>query len=249
MVGLVDERIARMVWPNDTAVGKRMRIPPVLTNNVPLPWIEIVGVVGHVIHDGIDLDTRPQVYWNNDQRAQDRMVLVARTAGDPTALAASIRQAIREIDPEQPVYDVRTMDDVVERSLGQRWLNMTLLVSFAAAALLLCAIGVYGVIAFGVTRQRREFGIRLALGATRQAIAGAVVGRGLLLAASGTVIGLVLAALVARGMQSMLFGITPGDLASFAAAAGAVVAVALVASYLPARRAAAVEPAMTLRAE
>jgi ABC-type antimicrobial peptide transport system permease subunit len=177
------------------------------------------------------------------------MVLVARTAGDPAAIAASIHQAVREIDPEQPVYDVRTMEDVVQRSLGQRWLNMALLVSFAGVALLLCAIGVYGVIAFGVTRQRREFGIRLALGATRQAIEGAVVGRGLMLAASGTVIGLGLAVVVARGMRSLLFGIDPGDLASFAAAAGAVVVVAVVASYLPARRAAAVEPAVTLRAE
>jgi predicted lysophospholipase L1 biosynthesis ABC-type transport system permease subunit len=249
MVGLVDERIARLMWPGDTAVGKRMRIPPVLTNNAPLPWIEIVGVVGHVIHDGIDRDTRPQVYWHNDQRAQDRMVLVARTAADPVALAASIRAAVRAIDPEQPVYDVRTMEDVVERSLGQRRLNMALLVTFAGAALLLCAIGVYGVIAFGVTRQRREFGIRLALGATRRAIAGAVVARGLLLAGSGTLIGLGLAAGVARSMRSLLFGIEPGDVTSFAAATGAIVLVALVASYLPARRAAAVEPAVTLRAE
>jgi putative ABC transport system permease protein len=177
------------------------------------------------------------------------MVLVVRTAGDPAALTPQVRQAIREIDPEQPVYDVRTMSEVVERSLGQRWLNMALLVSFAIAALLLCAIGIYGVIAFGVARQKREFGIRLALGATRQAIAGGVLRNGLTLAAIGTALGLVIAVAITRAMQSLLFGVTAGDVVSYAIATTAVVLVALLASYLPARRAAAVEPAITLRAD
>ena len=249
VVGIIDERIARLLWPGQSAVGKRMRIPAVLTNNVPQPWMEIVGVVGHVIHDGIDRDTRPQVYWNNDQRAQDRMVLVVRTAGNPAALAPMIRQAVRDVDPQQPVYDVRTMQQVVERSLGQRRLSMILLVVFGLAALLLSAIGVYGVIAFGVERQRRELGIRLALGATRMAVTRAVVKRGVVLAVIGIAIGLTLAAIVTRGMQSLLFGVAASDASSFAAAILALLAIALVASYLPARRAAAVDPSLTLRAE
>ena len=248
-VGIVDERVARLMWPGESAVGKRMRIPPVLTNGFPLPWIEIVGVVGHVIHDGIDLDTRAQVYWNYEQRAQDRMVLVARTNGDAQSLVPAIMQAIREVDPEQPVYDVRTMEDVVQRSLGQRWLNMTLLVTFAVSALLLCAIGVYGVIAFGVTRQRREFGIRLALGASRRNVANQVLSRGARLAGAGTAVGLLLAIIVAQGMASLLYGVRSNDPISFVVAGGVIVSVALLASYLPARRAASVDPAVTLRVE
>ena len=248
-VAIIDERIAKAIWPGESAIGKRMRVPPVLTNNIPWPWMEIVGVVGHVIHDGIDLDTRPQAYWNYEQRAQDRMVLVVRTDGDPASLTPMIRQAIRDVDPEQPVYDVRTMEDVVERSLGQRWLNMALLVAFASAALLLSAIGVYGVIAFGVTRQRREFGIRLALGATRSEIAAGVLKNGLTLALIGMSIGLVMALAMTRAMRSLLYGVTASDLVSYGLATAAIVAVALLASYLPARRAAAVDPAITLRTE
>jgi putative ABC transport system permease protein len=248
-VGIIDQRIAKTMWPGESAVGKRMRYPLVLTNNVATPWIEIVGVVGHVIHDGIDLDTCPQAYWNYEQRPQDRMVLVTKTAGDPASLTPMIRRAIHEVDPEQPVYDVRTMSDVVERSLGQRWLNMALLVTFAIAALLLCAIGIYGVIAFGVTRQQREFGIRLALGATRSMIAGGVLRNGLTLASIGTALGLVIAAAITRTMQSLLYGVSAGDLVSYAIATMVVTAVAFLASYLPARRAAAVEPAITLRAD
>jgi ABC-type antimicrobial peptide transport system permease subunit len=211
------------------------------------------------MHDGIDLDTRAQVYWNYEQRAQDRMVLVAQLAprslgeggadGNITGLTAAIVQAIRDVDPEQPVYDVRTMDDVVQRSLGQRWLNMILIGAFASISLVLCCIGVYGVIAFGVARQRREFGIRLALGASRRGIATLVLSRGLLLAAIGAVAGLAMAALLARSMSSMLYGVNANDAASFAAATAAILIVAAVASYLPARRAAAVDPAVTLRAE
>jgi len=248
-VGIIDERVAKLMWPSESAIGKRFRIPPSLTNGVPLPWTEIVGVVGHVKHDGIDLDTRAQVYWNYEQRAQDRMVLVVRAAGNVTALPPAIIQAIHEVDPEQPVYDVRTMEDVVERSLGQRWLNMTLVGTFASVALVLCSIGVYGVIAFGVTRQRREFGIRLAIGASRGAILAAVLGRGLALAGIGTTAGLIIAAVLTRGLGSLLYGVDVYDSLSFGAATAAILLVAALASYLPARSAAAVDPATTLRAE
>lgn len=247
--GIVDERLVRLMWPGESALGKRYRIPARIANNVPQPWVEIVGVVDRVKHDRLEADGLPQIYWNYEQRPQDRMVLVARTTGDITTLAPSIIQAIHEIDPEQPVYDVRTMEEVVERSLGQRWLNMVLIGAFGSVALVLCAIGVYGVIAFGVTRQRREFGIRLALGASRGGIARQVMRRGLTLAAAGGAAGLVIAALLARSIGTLLYGVPATDVFSFGAATAVILAVALLASYLPARRAAAVDPAVTLRAE
>jgi putative ABC transport system permease protein len=248
-VGIIDERIAKVMWPGRDAVGQRFRYPPRLTNNVPLPWMQIVGVVGHVTHDGVDLDTRAQVYVNYEQRAQDRMALVVRAGRNVGALAPSVIHAIHEIDPEQPVYDVRTMTDVVERSLGQRWMNMVLVGTFAVVALALCAIGVYGVMAFGVTRRRREFGIRLALGAGRRGITASVVSQGARIAGIGIAAGVILALVVARSMTSLLFGVSAGDVISFASAILAILAVALLASYLPARRAAHVEPAITLRSE
>ncbi len=246
---IVDARIAHTMWPNESAIGKRVRVPAVLANGEIQPWIEIIGVVGHVIHDAVDLDTRPQLYFDQRQRAQDRMAVVARTSGNAAMLAGSIRDVIHQIDPEQPLYDVRTMDEVIERSLGQRWLNTVLIVTFASASLVLCCVGVYGVIAFGVAQTRREFGIRLALGATRASIEGAVLRRGLALASIGAITGLVLAAVLTRSMRALLFAVSPGDAASFVMATTIVIGVALIASYLPARRAAAVDPATTLRAD
>ncbi len=167
----------------------------------------------------------------------------------PPRRIATIIERIRELDPEQPVYDARTLDEVLSLSVSQRWLAMALVGSFASMALFLSCVGVYGVMAFGVSRQRREFGIRLALGATRRAVAAAVVNRGLTLAAVGIVIGLVIAAAVTRGMQAFLYGVTASDFVSFGVATVAVIVVALLASYLPARSAASVDPAVTLRAE
>ena len=241
--GIIDERIARTFWPGQSALGKRFRFALGGT-----PWMEVVGVVGHVHHDGLDVDPRPQVYFNYLQRAQDRMVLVVRGSQDVRALTPAIVQAIREVDPEQPVYDVRTMEDVVERSTAQRWLNMTLVTTFAVIALLLASVGVYGVIAYGVTRQTREFGIRIALGARPADVTWLVLRRGVILATGGVAIGVTAALLLTRAMQGLLFGVRSSDTVSFAVA-GAMLAVALLASYLPARRAASVDPAITLRGE
>jgi predicted permease len=245
-VGIIDERIADLMWPNESAIGKRYRVAPHLMKT---PWFEIVGVVGHIRHDGVDVDTRAQAYWPAAQWPQDRMALAVRTDGDASALAPSVMRAVHDVDPDQPLYDVRTMAEWVDRSLGQRWMNMVLVGSFATVALVLCAIGVYGVIAFGVARQRREFGIRIALGASRRGITASVVSRGLVLSGIGITTGLVLAVLLARALSSLLFGISAADSVSFAVATVSILAVALVASYLPARRAATVEPAITLRAE
>jgi putative ABC transport system permease protein len=243
-VGIVDDRLARTFWPGQSAIGRRCRLAAAGS-----PWIDIVGVVGHVRQDGLDLDPRPQMYWNYEQRAMDRMVLVVRGEPGARGLTASVLAAVRAIDPEQPVYDVRTMDAVIDRSLSERWLNAALMAAFGAASLLICCIGVYGQIAFGVARQTREFGIRLALGASRRSISGLVMGRGLALAAAGGGLGLILALWVARGLAGMLFEVRPTDLWSFGGSAAALLAAAALASYLPARTAAAVEPMVTLRAD
>jgi predicted permease len=243
-VGIIDERIARLAWPGESAIGKRFRIP-----FQGQPWIEVIGVVGHVRHDGLDDDRRAQVYWNHLQRAQDRVALVVKPKPGARVSLAEIVNAIHVVDPEQPVYDARPLAEVVERSLSARWLNTTLLVTFALMSLVLSCIGLYGVVAFGVAQQTREFGVRLALGASRSGIAVFVLRRGLAMAAIGSLFGLVLAVFVARAMTGMLFGIPALDAASFALATAALLTVALLASYLPARRAAAVEPAITLRAE
>src|SRR5262249_41211491 len=133
-IGVVDERVARTFWPGQSAVGKRFRF------SLPgSPWIEIVGVVRHIRHEGLDVDPRPQVYFNYLQRPQDRMVLIVRAVSNVRALIPAIMQAIRDVDPEQPVYDVRTMSEVVERSTAQRWLNTTLVTVFAALSFLLAS--------------------------------------------------------------------------------------------------------------
>jgi len=243
-VGIVDERIARLVWPGQSAVGKRFRIP-----FAGQPWVEIIGVVGHVKHDGLDDDRRAQVYWNHLQRAQDRSALVVKPKPGARVTVAEIVNAIHAVDPEQPVYDARPLDEVIARSLSGRWLNTALLVSFALMSLLLSCIGVYGVVAFGVTQQTREFGVRLALGASRNGIAAFVLRRGLTMATAGSMAGLILAALLARAMSTMLYGVPALDAASFGIATSVLLLVALAASYLPARRAALVDPAVTLRGD
>jgi putative ABC transport system permease protein len=243
-VAIIDERLAKTVFAGADPVGRRVRIP--VAN---LPWMTIVGVVGHIRHDRLDEDVRPQVYFNYGQRAQDRMALVVRTHGDPAAVAASLVGAIRAVDPEQPVYDARTLDAVVDRSLAQRWLQAALLGSFATIALVLASIGVYGVIAYAVGQRTREFGIRLALGARRSEIVLVVMRRGAALFGMGAAVGLAAAAASARVLSSLLFNVTAFDLVSFGAATAVLFAVALAACGIPARRAAGVDPSVALRAE
>jgi putative ABC transport system permease protein len=245
-IGIIDDRAAKLVFRSENPIGRRFR--PVVPG-APRPWQTIVGVVGHVRHDGLDEDGRPQVYWSYRQNTQDREALVVRTAGDPASLAQSIAAAIRSVDPDQPIYDARTLEAVVDRSLAQRWLQTTLLAGFAAVALLLASIGVYGVIAYGVGQRRREFGIRLALGATRPEIVGLVLRRGGGLFVAGATVGLVASAATARVLRTLLFHVAPFDPISIIGATLVMLAVAIVAAGLPARRAAAVDPSVTLRSE
>jgi putative ABC transport system permease protein len=243
-VAIIDERLVKAVFASADPVGRRVRIPV-----LDLPWLTVVGVAGHIRHDRLDEDARPQVYFPFKQRTQDRMALAVRTRTDPSTMGASLTAAIRAVDPEQPVYDARTLEAVVDRSVAQKWLQTVLLGSFAAIALVLASVGVYGVIAYAVGQRRREFGIRLALGARRAEIIGLVMRRGALLFACGAAIGLVAAAASARVLSSLLFKITGFDLVSFGVSIVILFAVALAACGLPARRAASVDPSLALRAE
>ena len=242
-VAIIDERLARLFGDRDP-LGRRVRIP-----YGTLPWLTVVGVVGHIRHDRLEEDARPQIYFPFVQRAQDRMAMVVRTRTDPTSIAPALATAIRSVDPEQPVYDARTLDAVVDRSMGQRWMQTTLLGVFAAISVLLAAIGVYGVIAFGVGQRQREFGIRIALGARRGEIVALVVRRGLLLFAVGASLGVLAAAATSRALASLLFSVTSFDGFSFALATVLLFGVSIVACALPARRAASVDPSLALRAE
>jgi putative ABC transport system permease protein len=243
-VAIIDAHLARLFGGADP-IGRRVRIPVPGFDR----WMTVVGVVGHIRHDRVDEDTRPQIYFPFEQRAQDRMALVVRTRTDPALVGASLVGAIRSVDGEQPVYDARTLEAVVDRALGQRWLQTVLLGSFAAIALVLATIGVYGVIAYAVGQRRREFGIRLALGARRAEIIALVMRRGALLFVCGAAIGLALAAASARVLSRLLFNVSGFDLFSFGVSTLMLFAVVLAACGLPARRAASVDPSLALRAD
>lgn len=243
MVAIVDERLAHAAWPGRSAIGGRLR------EGEGGPWSTVVGVVGHVRHTGLDDVSQPQVYWNHPQRPEDRMVLVMKARGDPVALTNAVAAAVREVDPQQPIYDARTLDAVVDRSLGHRRFQVMLLAVFATIALVLAGIGTYGVIAYGVTQRVREFGVRMALGARHGDVIALVLRRGGLLFIFGALAGLVLASLGVGVLSSLVYGIAPHDMASFALATLVLFVVSVAACYIPARRAAGVEPTIALRSE
>jgi putative ABC transport system permease protein len=243
MVAIIDERLANMLWPGTSPLGHRLR------ESGEGPWGTIVGVVGHIRHSKLEEDSRPQVYWNYPQRGQDRMALVIRTRGDAAALTQSIAGVVRSVDADQPIYDVRTFDAVVDRSLGQRRFQLVLLGIFAAMAVALASIGTYGVIAYGVGQRRREFGVRMALGAQRRDVVALVLRRGGALFGIGAVLGVGVAGATVRVLSTLVYGVTPRDPVSFAVATAVLFAVSMTACYAPARRAGRVDPSIALRSE
>jgi putative ABC transport system permease protein len=246
VVSIIDERLARSLWPGQDPIGKRYRVT--LPGRQPATG-EIVGVVGNIRHQSLDSDSDRQMYFSYHQDTDGRIALVVRTATDVRAALPAVLQAIRTLDPEQPVYDVSTMDDVLARSTSQRWLNMTIIVGFALSALLLAGVGLYGVIAYGVTQRLREFGVRMALGARPSDVSRMVLRKGSILAGAGAAMGLGGAVALVRAMESLLYGVSPLDPLTFAVAAGLLLGVAFAASYFPARRAAQTDPTVALRSE
>jgi ABC-type antimicrobial peptide transport system permease subunit len=227
-------------------VGKRIHIVELKSDD---PWQIVAGVVGRVKQDSLDSDPRIAFYVPQTQVPVRATTVVLRSGGDPAALAAAAKGALASLDPDLPVYNVRTMAERVNESLARRRFAMTLLGLFAALALALAVVGIYGVMAYLVSQGTREIGIRMALGATPRDILSLVLRQGMTLAGLGVGAGLVGAFVLTRFMQSLLFGIAPTDAVTFAAIPLLLVSVALLASYLPARRAARIDPMVSLRCE
>jgi len=248
-VVLVDEHMAAQLWPGQDPIGRRIRIGG-FDVTPDTPWMTVIGVVGRVKQDSLDGEPRMAYYRYQGQTGSRALTVVIRTtASDPASLSNAVRQQIRELDADVPVYRMRAMHERVRESLAERRFALLLLTVFALFALVLAAVGVYGVLAYLVAQGTRELGIRLALGATPSALARLVVWQGMSVAFAGVALGLAGAFVLTRFMRSLLFGVAATDPATFVAIAAALTIVALAASYLPARRAAAVDPIVSLRAE
>ena len=245
LVVVVDDRLARAMWPGESAIGKRLREPPWTEGRL----LRVIGVVRHVRTIGLDVDPLPQVYWSYRQWTQNRMVLAVRSATSSEVPAAPLIKAMQSVDAEQSVYDVETMPRILAESVASRTLAMHLMMTFSALALVLAAVGIYGVVAYGVTQRLREFGIRVALGATGSEIVRLAASQGTSAALIGAAIGLALAIGGAGAMSNLVFGIAPRDALSIVGATALLLVVTAVASYIPARQAAAVDPGITLRGE
>jgi predicted permease len=243
-VVIIDEFMAEQLWPGQNAVGKRIHMV-----ESEVPWLTVAGVVARVKHESLDSDPRVAFYLPQTQYPSRAMTVVMRSHGDPSALSPPIKKELRGIDPDLPMYSVRTMDDRVQESLARRRFSMLLLGIFAGVALVLATIGIYGVMAYLVNQGTREIGIRMAIGATQREIVRLVVFQGMTLAVAGVSIGLAAAFVFARLMRSLLFGISAADPLTFAGISLLLTFVALLATYIPARRAARIDPILCLRAE
>ncbi|MDQ3652168.1 MAG: ABC transporter permease [Acidobacteriota bacterium] len=245
-VTIVDERLAREYWPNESPLGKRVRFGPPEDNE---PWHTIVGVVGDVKHESLNLTQRKSVYLPHAQVSIGGMALAVRTRANPENLAAAIRDQVKELDPNQPVTAIRTMSEVISRSVWQPRLYAILFGVFAAVALLLASVGIYGVMSYAVAQRTHEIGIRMALGAQRGDVLRLVIGQGMWLVMVGVGIGVLASLALTRLMGSLLFGVGATDPVTFAGVAVLLAAAALIACYIPARRATKVDPMIALRYE
>jgi putative ABC transport system permease protein len=251
LVGLINEEMARLYWSGRDPIGGRFRIG----GGDARPWVTVVGIVGNVRHNGITEAVKEKFYVPHTQwhksvgNAIRSMTLVVKARHDPNTLAGPVRQAIRTLDPSLPVANVRSMDDVVAATLSAPRFTGMLLGGFAGLALVLSAIGIYGVLSYVVSRRTREIGIRVAIGAGRGQVLRLVLGNGVGLALVGIAIGLGAAASLSRLLSTLLHDVEPGDPATFAAVAATLTAVAIAASLVPAYRAMRVDPVRALKAE
>ena len=249
---VVSESFARQFFPNEEAIGKRIAPGGARPPGAPVQppnWLTIVGIVRDVKSARLEAAPAPLMYRSVLQISNLAMTLAVRTKNDPAMLAESIRREVRAVDPHEPVFSVRTMDAVVGSATAERRFTMLLLALFAVTALALSAIGIYGVIAYFVTQRTHEIGIRIALGASARDVVGMVLGQGVRLAAAGVVAGVIGAMAMTRAIATSLFGVGPRDPWTFLALSATLSAVALLACYIPARRATRVDPIRALRYE
>jgi putative ABC transport system permease protein len=245
-VAIVDQTLARQYWPNENPIGKRIKSGPIQSTN---PWLNIIGVVGDVKTDSLELQEAPHIYLSDFQAPAYNSVIYLRTAGDPGTLGDAIRPEVEAVDPNVPVYAVRTMEDVIARSMAERRFALQILGFFAGVALLLAAIGIYGVMAYTFSQRRHEIGIRMAFGAEPRDILRMALSEGMTLVAVGLGSGLVGALILTRFLRSMLYAVSPNDPLTFVALPALLAAVALLACFVPARRATQVDPLVALRDE
>ncbi len=244
---VIDELFAKRHWPNEDPIGKRIRLGGSDPEN---PTLEVIGVVGRVKMESLGTDdNRVQGYFPFLQMPDNGMTVIIKAGSDPNQLIASVRGAVKSIDPDQPIYNPRTMGEIRAESVAPERLNLTLLSIFAGIALVLAIVGIYGVMSYSVTQRTHEIGIRMAIGAQPRDVFAMILGHGMKLALVGIGIGLVGAFALTRLMASMLFGVEPTDATTFGAIAVLLTVVALLACYLPGRRATKVEPTVSLRYE
>jgi len=245
-VVLVDEFMAEQLWPGQDPIGKRIHIVELKSDD---PWQTVVGVVGRVKQDSLDSEPRMAFYLPQTQFPTRAMTVALRAGSDPVGLVGAVKSELRSLDADLPMYYVRTMRQRVGESLARRRFSMLLLGVFASVALALATIGIYGVMAYLVSQGTREIGIRMALGATQRDILGLVVRQGMTLALSGVTIGLMAALLLTRLIRSLLFGVQATDPLTFVGISALLALIALLASYIPAQRAARIDPMVSLRCD
>jgi len=249
-VVIVNQSTARQVWPDRDAIGQRLSVE---SSPKPADWLTVIGVVADVKQTGLTRGAPPAVYQPYQQVSRtfwlSRMTYVVRTTGDPTAVAPAMRAALRGVDADQAPHAMTSMETLVADTIAEPQFHTRLFGVFSTLALALAAVGVYGVLASSVAERRREIGIRIALGADNASVAAMIVRRTLVLAASGVLLGTIGGLLLTRVLSTFLFGVTPTDPATFGAAAVALVLVALIAGFVPARKATSVDPLISLRAE
>jgi len=243
-VVVINKRMADRYWPGEDPLGRQITFP----DGRPIT-ATVIGVVGDVKHYALDDADRLQAYAVQTQQPHIFNSLVVRTEGDPSAMVQSVRSAVWSVDAEQPMWKIYTMDFMVNRSVGQPRFLMQLMIVYAALALLLAAVGLYGVMSYSVTQRTHEFGVRMALGAQSGDVLGLVLRRGLLLTAMGALLGAAGALALGKSVSAFLFGVRASDPITFAGVTLVLALVALLASYIPARRATRVHPLIALRYE
>jgi putative ABC transport system permease protein len=244
-VVIVNKALVDRYFPGEDPLGKRIAIQ--MSDN-PVPS-SIVGVVADVRFHGLDIDVRPMVYWPHPELVRSSMTMVMRADSDPLALAGALRSEVQALDKDQPISDVRTMDDFLSASIARTRFSALLLAVFAGVAMVLAAVGIYGVMAYSVEQRTREIGIRMALGADRGSVIAMVVRQGMTLSLIGVAIGLVAAWALTRFLATLLFQVSATDAKSFVVVSAALIVVSLLASLIPARRATEVDPIVALRYE
>jgi predicted permease len=240
-VVVVSETAARVFWKDRDPIGHRVRFDP------DAPWLTVIGVASDVLNRRLTETPQPILYRSLEQSSDLSMALLIRTRGDARNLGEMVAREVRAVDPELPVYSMRTMTDLIGTAVAQRQFLMRLLVVFGAIATALAVLGIYGVMAYSVSQRTREIGIRMAIGARQIDVSRMVMRRGLVLTSAGVLVGIAASLGVTRLVRSQLFGVQPSDPATMASVIVVMTVVAAAAAYLPARRAARVDPIVALR--